>query len=387
VSTRPKITRIETYEFRLEISNRKVVHYEPGHTRQMIWSAHKVDTDQGISGEHFTWAPLEFTGVKKVAPALIGRDALDREAIYTQIKLGMRTAGRLGLASIDNCLWDIAGKHYGAPVYELLGGSRTRLPVYASTLCGDVQPDGLNSPEAYADFAQECLELGYRGFKIHVWCEGVPPGPIDRDVALVHAVGQRVGGKMDVMIDASSSYETFMEALKVGWACDEEGYYWYEDPFKDGGVAHYAHRRLRETLKTPLLQGEHERGLEDKANFLVAGATDLVRGDAEIDGITATMKLAHAAEALGMDIELHGTGPATRHCVASIRNTNYYEWALVHPVLRGEPYPFCLDEYGEGVLDAIGADGCVPVPQAPGLGVPLDWDWIRSHAVSSAVFD
>jgi len=189
------------------------------------------------------------------------------------------------------------------------------------------------------------------------------------------------------MIDASSSYETFMDALKVGRACDDEGFAWYEDPFKDGGVAHYAHRLLRESLRTPLLMGEHERTLEDKANALLAGATDILRGDAEIGGITATMKLAHAAEALGMDIELHGGGPASRQCVAAIRNTNYYEWGLVHPRLRGEPYPFCLTEYGDGLLDAIDSDGCVGVPEGPGLGVPIDWDYVRSHAVDVAIIE
>ena len=69
---------------------------------------------------------------------------------------------------VDIALWDIAGKLYDAPVYELLGGYRKNLPAYASTYHGD-ENGGLDSPEAFADFAEQCYDMGYRGFKIHGW--------------------------------------------------------------------------------------------------------------------------------------------------------------------------------------------------------------------------
>jgi len=385
VPKRPIITRIETFEIPFEVPNRWRVAYAPGKVDRPVWSATRIETDVGIVGGHFTWAPLECAGVAKIGPSILGREALQRETIYNLIKRNMRTAARLGMASIDNCLWDIAGKYYDEPIYRLLGGGhRTRVPIYASTLCGDDQPDGLSSPEAYADFAEQCYEMGYRGFKMHTWWQ---PGPIQREVELIHAVGRRVGSKMDLMIDVACRYETFADALTVGRACDEEGYFWYEDPFMDGGVAHMAHQRLRELLDTPLLQGEHERGLECKANLLTAHATDLLRGDAEIDGITATFKLAAAAEALGVDIELHGCLAESRHIVAAIRNTNYLEWSLVHPHVIGEVFPFCRDGFANGVLDAVGADGCIEVPQGPGLGVDIDWDYVRSHALNTVTID
>ena len=70
--------------------------------------------------------------------------------------------GEVGIGALDIALWDLAGKHYDAPVSELIGGYRTRLQAYASTLHGDNHPRGLSSPEAYADFADRCYELGYR---------------------------------------------------------------------------------------------------------------------------------------------------------------------------------------------------------------------------------
>ena len=76
------------------------------------------------------------------------------------------------------------------------------------------------------------------------------------------------------------------------------------------------------------------------------GGTDFVRtGVYEDGGITGAMKVAHAAEGFGLDVEFHFGGLAHRHCIAATRNTNYYELGLVHPnVLRTKPpvYPLSL---------------------------------------------
>jgi formylglycine-generating enzyme required for sulfatase activity len=90
-------------------------------------------------------------------------------------------------------------------------------------------------------------------------------------------------------------------------------------------------------------------------------------------GITGCMKLAHAAEGFGLDIELHLPGPAQRHLMVSMRNTNYYEMALVHPGTFWGGYPQVFaDDYRDG-LDAIDEKGCVHVPAGPFLmgGDPL----------------
>jgi L-alanine-DL-glutamate epimerase-like enolase superfamily enzyme len=310
---------------------------------------------------------------------LIGKNALERERIYQGVKRSLRQVARLGIAPVDVCLWDIAGKYYDAPIYELLGGSRKKLPCYASTFHGDTN-GGLDRPEAYADFSEQCLEMGYPAFKIHGWGNA----PIAQEVANVRAVGRRVGGKMDLMLDPACEYRTFGDALKVGRACDEMDFFWWEDPFQDGGISQFAHRRLRQLVKTPLLQTEHVRSLEPHVDFILADATDFVRGDVLYDGITGVMKLAHAAEGLGIDIEIHFTGPAQRHCMAAIRNTNYYEMGLVHPRLRGRRSSIYRD-YRDG-LEAIDAEGCVEVPEGPGLGVEIDWDYVNRKRTGGEVF-
>jgi L-alanine-DL-glutamate epimerase-like enolase superfamily enzyme len=156
--------------------------------------------------------------------------------------------------------------------------------------------------------------------------------------------------------------------------------------FKDGGVSAHAHRKLRQRIKTPLLQLEHLRGLESHVDFIEAEATDFVRGDPDYDGgITGVMKIAHAAEGFGLDVELHVTGPDRRHLMAAMRNTNYYEMGLLHPKLRPQRPSLYKDSYRDGI-DAIDAHGCVDVPEGPGLGVEYDWDFIMARRTDGTVY-
>ena len=176
------------------------------------------------------------------------------------------------------------------------------------------------------------------------------------------------------------------DAVKVGRACDAAQFFWYEDPFRDGGISQFAHRKLRQLISTPLLQTEHVRSLEPHIDFVVADATDYVRGDVGYDGITGVMKLAHAAEALGIDIEFHGPSPAARQCMAAIRNTNYYEMGLVHPKApASHGAELYLDH--RDALDAIDERGHVPVGQVPGLGAQINWDWVAAHRTGIRTYD
>ena len=184
---------------------------------------------------------------------------------------------------------------------------------------------------------------------------------------------------MDLMWDAACKYETLADAVKLGHALDEAGYYWYEDPYKDTGMSAFGHKKLRQLVKTPLLMTEFLRMLEPHVDFAIAEGTDFLRADPDFDGgITGTMKIAHAAEGLGLDVEIHASNAARRHTMAAIRNSNYYEMALVHP--NAGPYnpPVILNGFDE-TLEADDSDGCVPVPEGPGLGVEYDWDFIARN--------
>lgn len=384
------IVRVEIHVFEFEANNlardgvAQTITFRKGSSIRVTKFAIVIQTADGGRGEYVThWVASSSTlgQMQMLAPRLVGKDARQRIAIYEDLKRDIRQYDHMGHGPLDIALWDWAGKRYGAPIHELLGGYRKRLPAYASTYHGD-RAGGLWSKEAFADFAQVCLEMGYRAFKIHGWNDG----NAREEAANVLHVARAVGDRMVLMLDPACELRTFADALYVGRACDDAGYFWYEDPFRDGGTSAFAHRKLRAMLRTPLLVTEHVRGVEPKADFVLAGGTDFVRVDPEYDmGITGSLKIAHMAESLGLDCEIHACGPAHRQLMAALRNTNYYEVALVGPDCPNVIPPVYTCGYSDQ-LDCIDADGTVGVPQGPGLGVTYDWDFIDRHRVALHAF-
>ncbi|GGL10817.1 enolase C-terminal domain-like protein [Nocardia jinanensis] len=383
-----KIERIEVHKTKWEMKDigsdtTSSLIYEPGATQEVSAHAIKIITDEGVTGEYVGGNTVGATQIGMMSEYLIGQDPLKREQIHNDVKRALRKYDKMGMGPLDIALWDLAGKYYGAPIYQLLGGWRTKLPAYASTFTGD-RNGGLDCPQAYADFAVQCKEMGYPGFKLHVWEN---PG-VDEIIGAVTAVRKAVGDSMVLMLDPASKINTWTDAYRIGKACDDNGYLWYEDPYKDSSVSAHGHNRLKGLLTTPLMITEHIRGLEQKVDFIATGATDYARMDAEYDGgITGAIKVAHAAEGFGLDVEMHSPMPAHRHIMASIRNSNFYEMSVVHPktTVMGRSMDVYACDYRDG-LDAIDENGCVTVPDGPGLGVTYDWDAINAHRVDTKVY-
>jgi L-alanine-DL-glutamate epimerase-like enolase superfamily enzyme len=387
-----KIRSIEIVDFQFESPNKtrlgvgQLVTFRRGSSIRVTRNAIAIETDDGLRGEYVTnWvaSPATRGEMDMLAPMLIGRDALAREEIFDDLKREIRQWSGMGHGPLDIALWDLAGKKYGASISELIGGYRKRLPAYASTYLGDNE-GGLDSKEAYADFARECHALGYRAFKIHGWNDG----DARREAQNVLHVAREVGDSMTLMLDPANQLRTFADALYVGRACDEANYFWYEDPFRDNGKSAFAHKQLRQMIKTPLLITEYVRGIEPKADFIMAGGTDFVRVDPEYDhGITGALRVAHLGEAFGLDVEIHASGPAHRHVMSAMRNSNFYEVALVGPDCPNMIAPVYACGYTDQ-LDCIDRDdGCVGIPTGPGLGVTYDWDFIRKNAVAEKRYE
>ena len=380
------ITHVELHQFEFDAKNLAPsadggsiggLFYQKGATTPITKYAVQIKTDDGCEGSYvLQWGASSavFGQMQMLAPMLIGRQAEHRQGIYDDLKREARQFDHMGHGPLDIALWDWQGKALGCSISTLLGSYRKNFPAYASTYHGD-RNGGLDCKEAFGEFAIACKEMGYQAFKIHGWHEG----NAKEEAELVLHVRKMVGDDMVLMLDPACELRTFGDALYVGFACDEAGYFWLEDPYRDTGVSAFGHKKLRSMIKTPLLQTEHIRGVEPKADFLLAGGTDFLRSDPEYDlGITGCQKIHHMAESLGVDVEVHACGPAHRHLLAASRNSNFYEVALVGPDCPNAIAPVYSCGYTDQ-LECIDSDGRVSAPTGIGLGVEYDWEFITTH--------
>ena len=336
----------------------------------------RLITDEGLEGHAFLGSamnPATTDGqglISHLKPVLIGKDPFQREHVNQEIWKRQRSAGVRAIGAVDVALWDLVGKAMGQPIHRLLGTYRETVPAYASSAV-------LASPAEYAEEAIRFKENGWAAYKIH------PPTRWKEDIKVCEAV-RRAVGDYTIMLDSTWSYD-YPAAIRVGRAVEEMGFYWYEDPLADQDIYNYT--KLKQQLSIPIMATEYpQTGLDSYQPWIMEKATDYLRGDVAVKGgITTLVKTAHLAEAFGLDCEVHAAGPAQRHCMAAMRNTNWYELSLVAPGVRNPVPPVFGSGYSDE-LEAIEADGCFGVPEGPGLGVEYDWDYIEKNRVSLQTF-
>ncbi len=351
-------------------------HGHPGPEHQATASLFRILTDEGVDGLTTGGSPAMLETAREL---LVGEDPLYRERVWQRMRQFQRILGPTladgVMGTIDLALWDLAGKAANMPVYKLLGAYRDHVPAYASTMCGDDIPGGLNTPEAYADFAEACLARGFKAFKLHTWM--APFGPdAKHDVAACAAVRERVGPGVHLMLDCHHDYSR-TEALYIGRALEELDYHWFEEPMSEHSMSSYIW--LSEQLDIPVVGPETAGGLiYNRAEWIVNHASDISRYDVGLGGLTPLMKCIHLCEAHGVALEVHGGGHGNLHALGAMGIPGeYYELGLLHPHYDYDnAQPWLRTR-----IDGIDAQGNVHMPQGPGLGWDLDWDFIKRNKV------
>jgi L-alanine-DL-glutamate epimerase-like enolase superfamily enzyme len=370
----------QVFGYRSQIVRDSEGHAHPGPEHDASQCLLRIVADNGAEGYCFGANPHVIEQI--VRPALLGEDPFYRERIWQRLKewqrLHIGTLSDKVLCSVDLALWDLAGRYLGQPVHRLLGAARDKVPAYASTMCGDELPGGLATPQDYAAFALQCCERGYSAFKLHTWMPPIEGAPdARRDVAACRAVAEAVGVDMRLMLDPFHFYSR-EEALFIGRALEQLGFYWLEEPMDEHSTSSYVW--LANELSLPLVGPETAEGkLQTRAEWIVRGASDISRGGVwDVGGITPLMKIAHLCEAFGVRMEVHGGGVGNLHvlCAMSIPG-EYYERGLLHPFLEYDRPPPWLRE----PVDPLDDQGYVHVSQRPGLGLDIDFAYIREHTL------
>jgi D-galactarolactone cycloisomerase len=329
-----------------------------------------VRTDEGITGvgSVFTNAGLVRAALAVMEPLYRGENALEPERVSEKLHQHTFWLGRGGslthaISGIDIALWDILGQATGQPVGRLLGGRyRERVQPYASLL--------MEQPEPLADHLRQIATQGFRAFKIG-W------GPFGReshalDERIVRAAREAVGPDARLMVDAGGSDAFWPNGLK--WAlrtAEMLAAYdvaWFEEPLKPDALDDFV--ILRRQSPIPIAGGEVLTRRQAFAPWLQAGAFDIVQPDVtKVGGISEERRIGWMAQEHGARFIPHGWNTAIGlaadlHLASAFPDTDLVEY------IDGSPY---VDEI---VIDPwrLDADGMLPIPDAPGLGIRLDMD-------------
>jgi L-alanine-DL-glutamate epimerase-like enolase superfamily enzyme len=379
-----KITDVEVIEFRTTTRQRVSrwgygVLTEDEHPR--VSTITKISTDEGVAG-YMVGGSTAVTE-RIVKPLLVGENPLDREKLWHWMDQMVTFGHQLSeqdMGVVDCALWDLMGRLTGLPVHKLLGGARDRVKAYAST------SPNLGGPEVYADHVRTCQRQGYKAYKVHAnicWDpttkQPAPqlPGFPKEDVEICRAVRDAAGDDMVLMLDPFGVY-TLEESLWVGRELEKLGYYWLEHPMIETRVESY--RRLTRELDIAVLAPEHVPGGPfSRAEWVLQGASDMLRIDVNYGGITGCWKLINLCQAYGLKCEIHGGGWAHAQLLGASPEATclYYERGLLRPGLD-DAYaaPYLLT-----IPDPMDGDGNIIISQQPGLGIDLNWDYIEAQRV------
>lgn len=371
----------ETFHYRSTTVRDADGHGHPGPEHDATQTLLRVVSDEGVEGYAFGVNQAAINQIVK--PMLLGQDALYRERIWQALKERQRL--HLGLLSdkvlnaVDLALWDLAGRYLGQPVHKLLGAFRDKVPAYASTMCGDDLPGGLDTPQAFAEFALWCKKRGYTAFKLHTWQPPMPGAPDPkRDVAACAAVREAIGPEMDLMLDPFHYYNR-SDALYLGRELEKLNFLWMEEPMAEHSIASYVW--LSEQLGLTIVGPETAEGkMYTRAEWILRQASDVSRGGVgDLGGLTPLVKTAHLCESFGVDMEVHGGGPGNLHMLCAMSFPGkYYERGLLHPFIDYEkPAPWL-----NRITDPMDDEGFVHVSPEPGLGWDINFDYIEGNKVT-----
>ncbi len=302
---------------------------------------------------------------RKLAPLLIGADALATERLWEVMYRSSAAHGRKGLemlaiSAVDCALWDLKGRYFGVPVWRLLGGpTRERIPAYVSTLGTSLEP------ERAAGTAAHLAALGFQGMK---WFPRF--GPADgvegmrRNVELVRVLREAVGDDVRLMIDAWMSWDVpyTLEFADHVADCD---LHWIEDPVMPERLDGFAELNRRLGNRPQLASGERAYTRWELEQLIAAGVRVLQPEVFWSGGLSELLKMAALASVHAVTLIPHGTSlPTSAHFAFAqpptlvpmleyLQRPNLaWQWFFADPVLP--------------------QDGYVDPPPRPGLGMDFD---------------
>jgi L-alanine-DL-glutamate epimerase-like enolase superfamily enzyme len=336
----------------------------------------RLDTDEGVTGwgeasdcyGHRYPLTLKALFEETVQWLLVGQDPTALEELMWRLRrslyapLGARGLVIQALSAVDIALWDIRGKLLGKSVSELLGRKRESVPLYAAG-----KPALYEAPEWNVEFFAPLLERGVTAAKVRTGRD------FAWDRAMVERVRELLPDGIEMFVDGKYNY-TPESARRFARVLAGIGVEIFEEPIPHLDLELV--RQLGRATPVALAYGEHAFTVHDFRDLLIRGEVRHLEPDVTVcGGFTEAMKVLHLAEIHGAHVVPHCGGltaigmAANLAFVSAYPDPTYFEYdARPEQPLRDRVAagaPFALDKVADGVL---------PIPNAPGLGIEVDED-------------
>lgn len=323
-----------------------------------------VRTDDGTEGVGYS---LGYGGAGLIAdavsdllaPMLVGEDPRDTTRLWREMFDGTVQIGRKGvvlraISCVDIALWDVKAKAADMPLYKLLGGSRERVPAYAS---GGYYRDGKGLEGLY-DEMERYVERGHDAVKVKVGRRS-----LEREVERVRTAREAIGDERTLLLDANGKWRNEQEAVRACRAFAEFDPYFIEEPVMPDSVDLMG--RVNAALDYPVAAGELEFSRYGFRQLLDSDAVGIVQPDATVvGGITEWLRVAHDAAARDVPVAPHYNWDLHVQLLGAVENGLWAEYFYRDSDVKA------FDD----VLDnpMVPEDGYLDVPDRPGHGVSLD---------------
>ena len=349
----------------------------------------KIETDAGISG----YGPCHGTGpfvraaiARLEGPrlphlGLIGKDPLAIEVHFHNMFYAYPQRGRqmAVLSGIDIALWDLAGKILNQPVHKLLGGPfRDEIPLYSHCGGGDFL-----SKEEWKARAHDMKEdpHGFKAYKIDIhhalrshMQQTIPSIGVQeaRDVRRAYAMAREaLGDDIDIIVHCHAELD-LPSAVKVARAVEPIDPLFLEDPIAPAYSE--AWRALRQTTRLPLMTGENLALTEGVLPFLQHQAVDCLQPDLiNCGGITGAKRIADLADVYQIPISLHNVSGYVLNMASQQFSAAVFNCPRMECRRNADHAP------ETGGQDLVIEDGKMKVSQRPGLGLQLDFDYLKAN--------
>ena len=359
----------------------------------------RIDTNQGLVG----WGEVRDGGSKKYAlmlkSRLLGRNPCNVESLFKSIRqFGHHGRQGGGVSGVEMALWDLAGKAYGVPVYQLLGGKyRDRVRLYADS-------GGGNDKQTYAAKLKKRMEAGFTFLKTDLtlqWIRGEPgtmsnpperswersrstrPSPVrvqltDKGISIladvIAEIRKAVGYEVPLGADHFGPLDV-NSCIRLGKALEPYQMAWLEDmvPWQFTEM----HKEITTAINVPTLTGEDIYLLDGFKDLIDQHAVDMIHPDlATAGGILETKRIGDYAEVHAVPMAMHFAGSpisfmANVHCAAATENFV----ALEHHAVDNPWW----EDLVTGIEKPLHKQGYASVPGTPGLGVELNLAVVKQH--------